>query len=43
MKIFGPRPTSVVEVWLGPVLFQDICSGLTSVEDIDAPIEVLGK
>ena len=40
--IFGPRLTSVGEVWLGPVSVQDILSGLASFVDVDAPTEVLG-
>ena len=40
LEIFGSRPTPVGEVWLEPVLIQDICSVLTSVEDVDAPTEV---
>ena len=40
--IFGPKPKSVREVWLGLVLVQDIWSILASVEDVDAPTEVPG-
>ena len=39
--IFGLRPTSVGEVWLGTVSVQDIWSGSISVEEVDAPTEVL--
>ena len=42
LMIFGPRLTSVGEVWLGPVSVQDIWSGLMSVEDVDALTEVMG-
>ena len=42
LDIFGPRPTSVGEVWLGTVLVQYIWSGSTSVEDVDAPAKVPG-
>ena len=38
--IFGPRPTSVGEVWSGSVLVQYIWSGLASVEDFDEPTDV---
>ena len=37
LMIFGPRLTSVGEVWSGPVLVYGIWSGSTSVEDVDAP------
>ena len=40
LEIFGLRPTSVGEFWLGPVLVQDIWSGLTSVEYDDALTKV---
>ena len=36
LEIFDLRPTYVGEVWFEPVLVQDIWSGLTSVEDVDA-------
>ena len=38
LMIFGPRPTSVGEIWSGRVSIQDIWSGLKSVEDVDYPI-----
>ena len=40
LMIFGPRPTSVGEVWSSLVSVQDIWSGSVSVEDVDAPTEV---
>ena len=40
LEIFGPRPTSVGEVWSGPVSVQGILSVLTSVEDVDTLIDV---
>ena len=40
LDIFGPRSTSVGEVLSGPVSVQDIWSVLTSVEDVDDPVEV---
>ena len=43
LEIFGPRLMSVGEVCSGPVSVQDICLVSMSVEDIYAPIEVLGK
>ena len=42
LKIFGLIPTSVGEVWSGPVLVQDIWFLSTSVDDVDAQIKVLG-
>ena len=42
LEIFGPRPTSVVEAWSGPVSVQGIWSVSTSVEDVDAPTKVPG-
>ena len=43
LDIFGLRPMSVGEVWLVLVAAQDIWSGSTSVEDVDALIEVPGR
>ena len=40
--IFGPRPTSIGEVWSGMVLVHDILAGLVSVEDINALTKVPG-
>ena len=40
--IFGPRLTSIREVWLGPVSVQDIWLGSTSVVDVDVLNKVLG-
>ena len=42
LEILGLRPTSVGEVWSGPVLVQYVWSGLSSVEDFDAPKKVPG-
>ena len=42
LMIFGPRPTSVGGVWSGTVWVQDIWSGSTSVEDLDALTKVSG-
>ena len=42
LETFGLRPTSVGEVWSGPVSVQDIWLVLTSAEDIDALTKVLG-
>ena len=42
LEIFDPGPTYVGGVLLGTVLVQYIWSGLTSVEDVDAPTKVLG-
>ena len=41
LEIFSPRPTSVVEIWSGMVLVQDIWSVSTSVEDFNALTKVL--
>ena len=43
LDIFGPRPTSVGEVWSGAMSVQDIWSGSTSVEDVDTLIKVSGR
>ena len=40
LEIFGLRPTSVGDFWSGPMVVQDIWSGLTSVEYADALNEV---
>ena len=43
LDIFGPKLTSVGEVWLGPVSIHDICSGLTLGEDVNSPNQGPGK
>ena len=40
LDIFGSSPTPAEEVWLDPVLVQDICLVFTSVEDIDSLTKV---
>ena len=43
LEIFGPIPMYVGEVWLGHVLVHYIWLVLTSVENVDAQIKVLGR